>query len=68
MKSKHKAAVLAFLSKTDIRSTNEIVKEIKEKSGKTVNWYVIHRILSDLKAEKKVEELKSKGGIYWRLA
>ena len=64
--SKYNQEILKLLSRRDIKSTNEILKELEEATGKSINWHALYRILMNLQAEGKVERLKSKAGIFWR--
>ncbi len=64
--SKHTKAVLEILSKSEIKSTNEILTELKKKTGKVVNWHVLYRILMELMQANKIERLNAKIGFFWR--
>ena len=64
--SKHDKETINILSKTQIKSTNEILKELEEKSGSKINWHALYRILMELERDGKVERLKSKAGMFWR--
>ena len=64
--SKYKEDVLSILSKEEIKSTNEILKELETKVNKVINWHMLHRILRDLQDEGKVERLKAKAGFFWK--
>lgn len=58
--------VLHVLSQKEIKSTNEVVKELEKLSGQAVNWHMIYRILAELQTEGKVEKHKAKIGFFWR--
>lgn len=64
--SKYRKIVLDVLSETKIKSTNELLKEIEELTGQTVNWHMIYRVLSELHHEGKVEKLEAKVGFFWK--
>lgn len=64
--SKYRKIVLDVLSETKIKSTNEILKEIEELTGQSVNWHMIYRVLSELHHEGKVEKLEAKVGFFWK--
>jgi len=64
--SKYKTVVLEILSKTEIKSTNEILTELQKKVDKIINWHLLYRILMDLHSENKVERLESKAGFFWK--
>ena len=64
--SKYKEVILTILSKSDIKSTNEVLTELQDKVHKVVNWHALYRILMDLQADNKVERLKSKAGFFWK--
>ncbi len=64
--SKHEKNVLGILSKNEIKSTNEILKELEEKTKKVINWHLLYRLLRDLSDEGKVEKLKAKAGFFWK--
>ena len=64
--SKYKEVVLEVLSKTKIKSTNEVLDEVQKKADKVINWHLLYRVLMDLVNENKVERLESKAGFFWR--
>ena len=64
--SKYKELVLELLSKTEIKSTNQILDELQKHEKKIINWHALYRILMDLQTENKVERLQSKAGIFWK--
>lgn len=64
--SKYRGLILEVLSKTEIKSTNEILTELQKKADKVINWHALYRVLMDLQADNKIEKLKSKAGFFWR--
>jgi len=64
--SKYKETILSVLSKTEIKSTNEILEEVQKKANKVINWHLLYRVLMDLTNENKIERLESKAGFFWR--
>ena len=64
--SKYKEIVLSILSKTEIKSTNEILIDLQNKVDKIINWHALYRILMELQAENKMERLESKAGFFWK--
>jgi len=64
--SKYKDLVLALLSKTEIKSTNQILGELQNKEDKIINWHALYRILMELQLESKIERLESKAGFFWK--
>ena len=64
--SKYKETILSVLSKTEIKSTNEILNEVQKKADKVINWHLLYRVLMDLTNENKIERLESKAGFFWR--
>jgi len=64
--SKYNEAVLEILRKDGIKSTNEILKELEEKTKKVINWHLLYRVLRDLAEEGKIERLKAKAGFFWK--
>lgn len=64
--SKYREIVLSVLSKSEIKSTNEILKEVENKSKKVINWHALYRVLMELHNEGKVEKLKAKAGFFWK--
>ena len=64
--SKYKENVLELLSKTTIKSTNEILAELQKKVDKIINWHLLYRILMELQSENKIERLESKAGFFWK--
>lgn len=64
--SKYKEILLSVLSKTEIKSTNEILTEVQKKVDKVINWHLLYRVLMELTNENKIERLESKAGFFWR--
>ncbi len=64
--SKYKEMIFEVLSKTEIKSTNEILTELQKKANKVINWHLLYRILMELMNENKIERLESKAGFFWR--
>ncbi len=64
--SKYKEIVLSILSKSEIKSTNEVLTELQDKEKKIINWHALYRILMELQMEGKIERLESKAGFFWR--
>ena len=64
--SKYKKDVLEILKTTEIKSTNEILKELETKSKKVINWHLLYRLLRDLADERKIERHKAKAGFFWK--
>ena len=64
--SKYDEVVLKIVSKEEIKSTNEILAELQQKTGKTINWHALYRILMELKDKNKIEKLKSRAGFFWK--
>jgi Fe2+ or Zn2+ uptake regulation protein len=64
--SKYKESILSILSRTEIKSTNQILDELQKKVNKTINWHALYRVLMDLQSEGKIERLQSKAGFFWK--
>lgn len=64
--SKYKEMIQEILSKTDIKSTNEVLIDIQKRANKVINWHALYRVLMELQAEGKIERLKSKAGFFWK--
>ena len=64
--SKYEKDVLELLKTNKIKSTNEILKELEQKTKKVINWHLLYRLLKDLSEEGKVEKLKAKAGFFWK--
>ena len=64
--SKYKEQILKILSRDEIKSTNEILKDLEGKSKKVINWHALYRVLMDLESENKIERLKAKAGFFWK--
>jgi len=64
--SKYKESVLEILSKSEIKSTNEVLEELQKKAKKVINWHLLYRILMELTNENKTERLESKAGFFWK--
>lgn len=58
--------ILSVLTKTEIKSTNEVLTEVQKKANKVINWHALYRVLMELQVENKVERLKSKAGFFWK--
>ena len=56
--------ILAILSKTEIKSTNEILEELQKKADKVINWHALYRVLMELQSDGKIERLQSKAGFF----
>lgn len=64
--SKYERQILEILKKEEIKSTNEILKELEKKTNKVINWHLLYKVLRDLNEEGKVEKLKAKAGFFWK--
>jgi hypothetical protein len=64
--SKYKEMILSIISKTEIKSTNEILEDLQKKADKVINWHALYRVLMELQSENKVERLESKAGFFWK--
>ncbi len=64
--SKYREMILLILSKTEIKSTNEVLSEVQNKSKKIINWHALYRVLMELHLEGKIERLQSKAGFFWK--
>ena len=64
--SKYKEMILSILSKTEIKSTNEILEELQKRADKVINWHALYRVLMELHSENKIERLESKAGFFWK--
>ena len=64
--SKYKDQIIKILPKNEIKSTNELLKELEKKSGKTINWHALYRVLMELESEGSIEKLKAKAGFFWK--
>ena len=64
--SKYKDIILQVLTKTGIKSTNEILEDLQKKTDKVINWHALYRVLMELNAEGKIERLESKAGFFWK--
>lgn len=58
--------ILSILSKTEIKSTNEILEDLQKKADKVINWHALYRVLMELQSENKIERLESKAGFLWK--
>ena len=58
--------ILAILSKTEIKSTNEILEELQKKADKVINWHALYRVLMELQSDGRIERLHSKAGFFWK--
>ncbi len=64
--SKYKELIFQVLSKTEIKSTNEILNELQKKANKIINWHALYRVLMELNSDGKIERLQSKAGFFWK--
>lgn len=64
--SKYKEDILKLIKKDEIKSTNEILKELEKEVGKVINWHLLHRVLRDLEDEGKIEKFQAKAGFFWK--
>lgn len=58
--------IMDILDEKEIKSTNEILKKLEERSGKTINWHYIYHILMKLKENGEIERYKANAGFFWR--
>ena len=63
---KHEKEILGILSKNQLKSTNEILKELEEKSNKSINWHYLYRRLLELTVDNKAERIEAKAGFFWK--
>lgn len=63
---KHEEQIFKILEKHEIKSTNEILKQLEKITKKTINWHALYRVLMELHADNKIEKLKAKAGFFWR--
>ncbi len=66
MISKHENAVWEILSFETIKSTQQILVELQDKTNKKINWHLVYKILRTLKDSGRVELLQTKAGLFWR--
>lgn len=64
--SKYKELILETLSRTQIKSTNEVLNEVQKKTNKVINWHLLYRVLIELSIKGEIEKLESKAGFFWR--
>ncbi len=64
--SKHEKDILSILSKDEIMSTHEVLKELEAKTGKTINWHALYRVLMELRSDGRIDGLKAKAGFFWK--
>ena len=64
--SKYTKIVLSLLSKSEIKSTNQVLDELQKKENKIINWHALYRVLMELQADNKIERLESKAGFFWK--
>ena len=64
--SKYEDIILGIISKTEIKSTNEILEDLQKKADKVINWHALYRVLMELQTDGKIERLKSKAGFFWK--
>jgi len=64
--SKYRETILSILSKSEIRSTNQVLGELQKKANKIINWHALYRVLMELYSEGKIERLESKAGFFWK--
>ena len=63
---KYREMIWSVLSKTEIKSTNQVLEELQKKADKVINWHALYRVLVELQAEGKIERLQSKAGFFWK--
>jgi Fe2+ or Zn2+ uptake regulation protein len=64
--SKYKDSILGIVTKSEIKSTNEILTELQKQEKKVINWHALYRVLMELYDDGKIERLKSKAGFFWK--
>ncbi len=55
--SKYDDMILSVLSKSEIKSTNQVLEELQKKAEKVINWHLLYRVLMELFNEGKIERL-----------
>lgn len=58
--------ILFVLSKTKLKSTNEILIKLQKKADRIINWHALYRVLMELQPQNKIERLESKVGFFWK--
>ena len=64
--SKYRDMISEVVSDKEIKSTNQILKEVGKQSGKVVSWHMVYRVLMELQAEGKVEKMETTSGFFWK--
>jgi prepilin-type processing-associated H-X9-DG protein len=62
----YKDSILGIVTKSEIKSTNEILTELQKQEKKVINWHALYRVLMELYDDGKIERLKSKAGFFWK--
>ncbi len=65
MKSKYREDVLCLVERDKIKSTRQIQRELEKKAKKTINWFMVYKILHDLETDGRVKKFEATGGIFW---
>ena len=55
---KYRKIVLEVLSNKKTKSTNEILKNIKNLTSQSVNWHIIYHVLLEFHHKDKVDKFK----------
>ena len=50
-----------------LQTTNKIKKIMEEKTGKKINWHFLHKVLTQLEKEGKVEMVEADRLFLWKL-
>lgn len=64
--SKYRDLVIKALSGEEMKSTNELLKEVEKASGKSINWHMLYRVLMELHTEGKIDKIETKAGFFWK--
>lgn len=64
--SPYRHRLLQVLSSEKIKSTNQVLREVQDLSGKVINWHLLYKHLMDLEREGLVERLENDAGFFWR--
>lgn len=63
---KYRKAALEVMTHR-LQTTNKIRKLMEEKTGKKINWHFLHKVLSQLEKEEKIEMVEADRLFLWKI-
>ncbi len=66
MVSKHEKTIWLLLDFKEIKSTEQLRRELMKKTKLVINWHLVYRVLKTLEESGRVERFENDAGLFWR--